>query len=156
MAGGALLDIGVYGLTLAFMMLGEPKKCSAFGHLNEEGVDLQHTISLAYEHGVLATCRHTIESLSMNQAVCICENAYYVVEDIAKFAKVSIYNNQRQLLESYELDSEKTGYEYEVEGLIQTLEERRLEFSSFTHQETLRIVGLIDQISDKFQSERNV
>ncbi len=58
LAGGALLDTGVYGLNFAAMILGNnPKRTVALSHTDGE-VDLHTNILLQYESGALAniTC----------------------------------------------------------------------------------------------------
>lgn len=149
LAGGALLDIGVYGLTLVSMMLGnEYQTLNSLAHIGPTGVDYQHTFSLAYPNGTLATCHHSIESMCLNQAVCLCEKAYFVVEDIAKFKKVSVFDKQHQLLESFELAADKTGYEYEIEAMLTAIDNKLLEFPTFPQAETLHVLALADQIRE--------
>lgn len=48
LAGGALLDLGVYPLSFAHLMLGVPQAVSAVGQLTETGVDGHASIVLSY------------------------------------------------------------------------------------------------------------
>ncbi|MDR1387438.1 MAG: Gfo/Idh/MocA family oxidoreductase [Propionibacteriaceae bacterium] len=48
LAGGALLDLGVYPLSLAQMLLGRPDRVQAQGQLTDTGVDLWESITLTY------------------------------------------------------------------------------------------------------------
>lgn len=54
LGGGALLDLGVYPITLASMLLGRPSQITALAHLGETGVDEQTGIVLGFESGALA------------------------------------------------------------------------------------------------------
>ncbi|MEU0406216.1 Gfo/Idh/MocA family oxidoreductase [Streptomyces griseorubiginosus] len=53
--GGALLDLGVYPVSFAQLLLGEPSDVTAKAVLSEEGVDLQTGALLSYDSGALAS-----------------------------------------------------------------------------------------------------
>lgn len=53
--GGALLDLGVYPVSFAHLLLGEPSDLTAKAVLSDEGVDLQTGALLSYESGALAS-----------------------------------------------------------------------------------------------------
>ena len=53
--GGALLDLGVYPLTFAWWILGEPSKITAAGHVAESGVDAETTLLCSWPNGATAT-----------------------------------------------------------------------------------------------------
>ena len=49
LGGGALLDLGVYGVSLAHMLLGRPDQVSAEAIPGPTGVDRQITLQLGYD-----------------------------------------------------------------------------------------------------------
>ncbi|MFF7646278.1 Gfo/Idh/MocA family oxidoreductase [Streptomyces canus] len=53
--GGALLDLGVYPVSFALLLLGEPSDVTANAVLSEEGVDLQTGALLSWDSGALAS-----------------------------------------------------------------------------------------------------
>jgi predicted dehydrogenase len=53
--GGALLDLGVYPVSFAHLLLGEPSDVTAKAVLSEEGVDLQTGALLSWDSGALAS-----------------------------------------------------------------------------------------------------
>jgi len=53
--GGALLDLGVYPVSFAHLLLGEPSDVTARAVLSEEGVDLQTGALLSWDSGALAS-----------------------------------------------------------------------------------------------------
>ncbi|MEU6355807.1 Gfo/Idh/MocA family oxidoreductase [Streptomyces sp. NPDC047072] len=53
--GGALLDLGVYPVSFAHLLLGEPSDVMAKAVLSEEGVDLQTGALLSWDSGALAS-----------------------------------------------------------------------------------------------------
>ncbi|MFJ8029526.1 MULTISPECIES: Gfo/Idh/MocA family protein [unclassified Streptomyces] len=54
LGGGALLDLGVYPVSFAQLLLGEPDAVTASAVLSAEGVDLQTGALLSWESGALA------------------------------------------------------------------------------------------------------
>jgi predicted dehydrogenase len=53
--GGSLLDLGVYPVSFAQLLLGEPSDIAARAVLSDEGVDLQTGALLSWESGALAS-----------------------------------------------------------------------------------------------------
>ncbi|MFR9794808.1 Gfo/Idh/MocA family protein [Streptomyces sp. MS06] len=58
--GGALLDLGVYPVSFAQLLLGEPSEVTARAVLSDEGVDLQTGALLSWESGALASVHCSI------------------------------------------------------------------------------------------------
>ena len=58
--GGALLDLGVYPVSFAQLLLGEPSDIAARAVLSEEGVDLQTGALLSWDSGALASLHCSI------------------------------------------------------------------------------------------------
>ena len=54
LGGGALLDMGVYPLTLAHLMLGRPAGVTATGELRADGLDITASVFLRYSEGQFA------------------------------------------------------------------------------------------------------
>jgi predicted dehydrogenase len=54
LGGGALLDLGIYSITIADIALGSPVKADAYATLTDLGVDLQTSITLQYPNGAHA------------------------------------------------------------------------------------------------------
>jgi predicted dehydrogenase len=55
LGGGALLDLGVYPVTLAHLLLGEPDRVAASSVLAASGVDAETTVRLDYPAGATAS-----------------------------------------------------------------------------------------------------
>ncbi|MFH0522270.1 Gfo/Idh/MocA family protein [Streptomyces sp. M41] len=58
--GGALLDLGVYPVSFAQLLLGEPSDIAARATLSPEGVDLQTGALLSWDGGALASVHCSI------------------------------------------------------------------------------------------------
>jgi predicted dehydrogenase len=60
LGGGALLDLGVYPVSFAQLLLGEPSDIVASAVLSDHGVDLQTGALLSWESGALASVHCSI------------------------------------------------------------------------------------------------
>ncbi|MER6524563.1 Gfo/Idh/MocA family oxidoreductase [Streptomyces sp. NPDC001508] len=60
LGGGALLDLGVYPVSFAHLLLGEPDAVEARSVLSAEGVDLQTGALLSWDGGALASVHCSI------------------------------------------------------------------------------------------------
>lgn len=68
LAGGAVLDLGVYPISFAHQVLGSPETVTAVGDLAETGVDATEAIVLTYP-GVVASLTATMLAGTRNDAV---------------------------------------------------------------------------------------
>ncbi len=67
--GGALLDRGVYALSLAQHLLGEPEAITGLATFGETGVDEQTASLLRFPNGALAQIGASLNGLTRNTAV---------------------------------------------------------------------------------------
>lgn len=68
LAGGALLDLGVYPISFTHDLLGVPQSITAVGHLTDAGVDSQVGMILGYG-SAQATLHTTMHAVTANRAV---------------------------------------------------------------------------------------
>ena len=68
LGGGALLDMGVYPLTLAHLFLGEPAELTAVAHLAETRIDLNLVVAARYDDGAVAAMTTSMTSNSPRTA----------------------------------------------------------------------------------------
>jgi predicted dehydrogenase len=69
--GGALLDRGVYPISLAYFLLGPPAEISGRASIGQSGVDEQDAIILTYSTGALAMLAVSLRSRLRNEAVIV-------------------------------------------------------------------------------------
>jgi predicted dehydrogenase len=66
--GGGLLDRGIYGLSLAYYLLGEPSGIQTQANLLDTGADEQSAVLLNYAEGALAVLAQSLSTESSNRA----------------------------------------------------------------------------------------
>ena len=69
LAGGALLDVGIYPLSFASMVFGAvPRNVTGLCHLGETGVDEQSAMVLSYDAGALAVLTSAVRTRTAHEA----------------------------------------------------------------------------------------
>ncbi len=80
LGGGALLDMGIYPLTLAHLLLGEPEELRATAVLAASGIDLDVAVTGRYPGGALGTMTASITSWSDRSAVVATDRGRLVLD----------------------------------------------------------------------------
>ncbi len=80
--GGVLLDRGVYGLSLAYYLLGEPSEILSQASICASGVDEQSSILLSYPQGKLAVLCQSLRTRTSNQAVIMGTTGKILIEEL--------------------------------------------------------------------------
>ena len=147
LAGGALLDLGVYPLNFASMVFGNDivgisAECIKY----ESGVDAQETIMLRYGDGKMASLYATMLAQTDRRGVINGTNGYIEVENINNPESIKVYNLDRKLIAEYIAPTQITGYEYEVNAAVDAIKEGRTECPEMPHSETIRMMRLMDSI----------
>ena len=99
LGAGALLDMGIYPLTLAQLVLGEPEELRAVAHLAASGIDLDIAIAGRYAGGATAALTASMTSHSPRSAT--------VATDRGRFdLPPDFHHPERVLWTSYEAGRE--------------------------------------------------
>ena len=80
LAGGALLDLGIYPVSFAHMVLGNPSKITASGVLTDKGVDAQTSMIFDYSSGAQAILNTTMIEQTPCRAVVAGVNGWLEID----------------------------------------------------------------------------
>ena len=121
LAGGSMLDIGVYAISLARMfMKSKPNKVSSMVKYCETGVDEQASILLMNEEQQMATIMLSLHSKQPKRAMISCANGYIEVMEYPRGMKAVITYTDGEV-EEIECGDTKNALWYEVEDMEETL-----------------------------------
>ena len=150
LAGGALLDVGVYALTFASLILGEnitnmTVACDKF----DTGVDRQSTVILNYPDGKMAITYSGTNAISDRKGIISGRNGYIIVENTNSPESYKVYNANREVIEEHIAPKWITGYEYEVRAAIDAINKGLIECPDCPHSKTIAIMELMDMAREK-------
>ncbi len=145
LAGGALLDVGVYPLNFALMIFGRDiEKISSDCTYTKSGVDEQNSITLQYKDGRVAHLNSSMVSLSDRKGIIYGTRGFMVIENINNYESLAVYDASRKKVASYKAPKQISGYEYEIEACMQAIREGRIECEQMPHSEILYVMQLMD------------
>lgn len=147
LAGGALLDLGVYPINFACMVLGSDyTEVSSTAIVTPTGVDSMNSITLIYSDGKMASLHSTFHARTNRMGVISGTKGYMEVQNINNCEAIRVYDITDNLLMQESFTDKITGYEYEVEACMNALKEGQLECLQMPHTETIKIMELMDSL----------
>lgn len=147
LAGGALLDIGIYTLNFASMVFGNDiEQITGTAVFNEHGMDMQENITLVYKDGRMAALNASARSLSDRRGIIYGDKGYIETENINNCEGIKVFDINRCLVASYETPTQITGYEYEVEACVYAIEHGETECPQMPHGESLQMLRWMDEL----------
>ncbi len=151
LAGGSLLDLGVYPINFASMVFGTDV-ANAAGCCTklESGVDAQESITLTYADGRMAFLYVTMFNMTDREGVINGDKGYIEVQNINNPEQIRVYDAERKLISTIEVPEQINGYEYEVLACERALREGKTECEEMPHAEILRVMELMDNIRSQF------
>lgn len=145
LAGGALLDVGVYALNFALMHFGNQiDKVESSVMKTRTGVDGMETITLSYADGRMASLTAGIYGRSDRKGIIYGEKGYLIVENINNPQAVRIYDANDRLVKEYELPGQISGYEYEIRECIAQIEKGEKESLSMPLRTSVEVMEMMD------------
>lgn len=147
LAGGALLDVGVYPINFAMMVFhNEVINMNTTAVLSPEGVDWTNSVTLTFEGGKLAVLHSSMMSPMDRLGVIYGEKGFMEVLNINDCEEIRIYDADHKLLETHKVPEQINGYEYEVLSCMKAIRDGKVECEEMPHSETLRVMKLMDDI----------
>ncbi|MCQ2516978.1 MAG: Gfo/Idh/MocA family oxidoreductase [Saccharofermentans sp.] len=150
LAGGALLDLGVYSITVAAMYMGyNIRSLQVDGVITPEGVDATNVVKLTYADGTMVRAKSSFVDSDSNYVKFVGSNGYLVLSNTNCPETASIYDINGTLIHEEKLPILVNGYEYEIIECAQMIREGKKEAKSMPLSETIRIQGWMDSIRSK-------
>ena len=154
LAGGALLDVGVYPLNFASMVFGNDivRVESSVQKLGT-GVDRTENITYFYRDGKMAQLMASVAFNSDRRGIVYGTKGFLTVDNVNNPHEIALYDkNQRETpREIRPVPAQITGYEYEVEACLRDIAAGQLEPAEMPHAETLEIMRQMDTLRAAWQ-----
>lgn len=145
LAGGALLDLGVYPVSFAHDFLGVPERVVAVGTLTTGGVDAQVSIILGYPGDVQATLHTTLLSKTPTTAAISGTEGFVAVD--GSFYRPTSFTVHRRGAEPRRMSYvEEHGMAYEAAEVARQVSAGATESPRMTWQGTLEVLRTMDEV----------
>lgn len=144
LGGGALLDVGVYPITLAHLLLGKPISIESKGTLSKTNVDLNNEILFKYEDAI-AKLHSSFVYQGNRYSKIILEKATIILDAFWKCELIEIREQDNNII-NLEYPFDINGFEYQIQSFINTLNSNKLENEIMPHSTTIEVLEILDEI----------
>jgi predicted dehydrogenase len=148
LGGGALLDLGIYPVTIAHLFLGPPDEIRAWADLGEQGTDRNTAMIFGYASGALATL--TCSLVGQTPTIAVISGSAGRIELPSRFIRphnLTLYRGEQA--EVIDLPVDGVGYHLEAAEVHRCLRAGRIESSVMTHAETLSVMTTLDRVREQ-------
>lgn len=146
LAGGALLDLGVYPLHFASMFFGtEVEKTESAAVKSKHGVDAQNSMTLVFRDGRMAVLHSSFLCHTNQIGIIYGTEGRIEVEPFFHPQSVRLYRNGEDAPQVFEVPFDFTGYEYEVRAAVKAIAQGKRSCAEMPPEETVRILEMMDR-----------
>ena len=148
LAGGTLLDIGIYPITVSQWVMGaNPVSFNAHALIGNTGVDESLSVNLIYENDVVSQFTSTFLTNA--------ENAFYIYGSNGHIrikgpfwgaTEATLVVDGKKKGKTKTKSFKVNGFEYQIKEAMRCIEEGLLESPAMPHADTLATVTLMDNI----------
>lgn len=147
LAGGSLLDVGIYPIFLAYLIFGYPKEIMATARFHETGADLQTSAMLKYDQGIASINSGFASKSDMVAKIygtkgCITMNNPWHHTDRFQIIKDGV-------VDAFHLPLKGMGFSYEIEECNKCIRDNKMESDIWSHQNSLDLISILDEVREK-------
>lgn len=151
LAGGALLDLGIYSITVPAMYLGtDIREIKTDVTKHETGVDASETVTFTYNNGTMARVKAAFLNGNRNVAILVGDKGTLEFGPINVPQYAKIYNPDGTLRREWTPEILVNGYEYELLSCKKAIEAGLTEAPELPLSESLRMMGWMDSLREHF------
>ena len=150
LGGGALLDVGIYPLSLASMIFGTPARVTSMTHLGETGADENSAMILGYEGGALSVLTTAVRTSTPHIATLNGTEGRITIHSpwwVATRMTVEVFGKETTEIE---MPLAGNGYEYEAAEVARCLQAGLLESDVMPLDESLALMRTMDEIREQW------
>jgi predicted dehydrogenase len=148
LGGGALLDLGIYPVSFASMVLGQPERVVAIADPAFTGVDAQTSILLGYASGAHAVLTCTLRAKSPTRAAIVGTEARIELEgDFYAPTAWTLIGREGEAQRFEAPTGERKGLRHEADEVARCLAEGLLESPGMPLDETVEIMRTLDAVT---------
>ena len=145
--GGALLDLGIYPVSLASMVFGAPERVTAVSDPAFTGVDATTSAILQYAGGAHSVLTTSLEVAGPNRATIVGTQARIEIDAVFYApTQFSLIGRDGTVLERFDEPHEGRGMQHEAAEVMRCLRAGKLESDVLPLDETLAIMDTLDEI----------
>ncbi|MDR7186693.1 putative dehydrogenase [Microbacterium trichothecenolyticum] len=149
LGGGALLDLGIYPVSFAWDILGEPLSIAAAARIGDAGSDTEVATIMTHASGALSTSISASRGAGPNTATIIGTEARIDIDSVWYSAtSFRLVSPDGTVIEEFRSDIDGRGMQYQALAAERYLAEGRTDSDVLPIDETVAIMATLDEIRD--------
>lgn len=147
LGGGSLLDVGIYPIYLSYFLLGKPDTIFACGKINQSNIDETCGVTLKYNNGNFAMLESSIITQTEGSAWIYGSKGTIRIKKpwTEHPEKIEVIVNN-EVLSQYNSSWQGRGFQYEIEEVIQCLNNNKTESEILPHNTSINVVKIMDEV----------
>lgn len=147
LAGGALLDLGVYMVNFVSAIFGDDiANIVTSATMNDQGVDSQNGMIITYPDGKMAVVYTTALAVSNREATINGTEGFLKIINTNDYEEIRVYNKKYELVKTVVAPPQITGFEYEVMACKNAIDAGLCECPEMPHSSILSMMEWMDSI----------
>jgi len=150
LAGGALLDLGVYCLALASMIFGKPNNISSTIKMTDTGVDGRSTVILDYDNSKVAMLFQALDLETPKEALIVGTEGSIKLHPtwLAGSDYTLTLNDGTE--KRCKADTHENGFIYQIMAVQESINTDKTQCDLMSHEETLAIAETMDALRSQW------
>lgn len=145
LAGGALLDLGIYPISFARTYVKKDVvNAISTAVMSPKGIDWTNSITLTFENGVMAVLHSNMLAQTDELGILYGTDGYIEVQDINNCREIRVFKEGKKTV--IPIPEQINGYEYEVLDCMRAIEKGQIECENMPLSETLWVIDVMDAL----------
>ena len=142
LAGGSLLDIGIYPIFLAYLLLGKPDQILSTSSFHDNGTEIQTSMIFKYPKAQAILYSGFTSRSEMKAEISGEKGTIYIPTRWHEAQAYIVEKNGEK--EEFSLPTTGRGYFYEIKEVNECINHGKLESSLWSHQNSLDLINIMD------------
>ncbi|WP_018143740.1 Gfo/Idh/MocA family protein [Alloscardovia criceti] len=151
LAGGALLDVGIYPLNfISMFMPGNVEKIVSSARMSDTGTDELSQTTLWFDDHTMGNFTASYWEVGDRLGLIRGTKGLIRIENVNNPEDIQVLNKAYEVIEHPEIPEQITGFEYQVDAVMNAIARNEIEPEAMPHAESLRMVEIMDQIREQW------
>jgi len=144
LAGGSILDIGIYPTFLAYLILGKPQSIQSASNFHKTGAEIQTSMIFNYDDAQAILYSGLTTKSEMRAEIQGDKGSIYIDSRWHEAQGFSLELGASK--ENYNLPTAGKGYSHEIEEVHRCLKKGELRSDFWSHQNSIDLISLLDEV----------
>lgn len=144
LAGGSILDIGIYPIFLSYLMLGMPNKIKASSRFYKTGVEIQTSMIFEYQDAQALLYSGLTSNSEMKAEISGQNGSFFLPSRWHEAQGYSLDKDDE--LKHFDLPTVGKGYSHEIEEVHQCLKAGKKQSELWSLKNSLDLISLLDAV----------